>query len=84
MKYLVYYDEYADSIMVNGTRPSRYAPEAGFDDDEGIYYATVEADNKEQATIKAFSLFANIAYERMDTWRASCEKIKDKMMEVMK
>lgn len=84
MKYLVYYDDYADNVMVNGTRPSRYAPEAGFDDDEGIYYATVEADSKEQATRKALAMFLDIADARLEAWKASFEKVKNKFIEVAK
>lgn len=84
MKYLVYYNDYADIIEVNKTRPSKYAPDVGFDNSDGIYYAVIEADNEEQAVHKALAAFLDIANARVEACKASFERVKNKFIEVVR
>ena len=82
MKYFVNYDDCANIVSAGESYRSGYAPDVGFDDEDGTYYATVEADSKEQAIHKAFAMFLDVADARVEACKASFERVKNKFIEI--
>lgn len=82
MKYFVCYNDLSDSVTVREVRPTIPAPDAGFDEVDGVYYSTVEADSKEQAIRKALTMFLDVADVRVETCKVSFERVKNKFLEV--
>lgn len=78
MKYFVCYNDLSDSVTVRETPTS----DAGFDEIEGVYYSTVEADSKEQAIRKALTMFLDVADVRVEACKVSFERVKNKFLEV--
>lgn len=83
MKYYIGYDDVEDRVLVNNARPGTYV-DAEYDKDYGIYRAWVEADDKEQAIRKAFTMFIDVADNRVKECVASFDKVKNKLIEVMR
>lgn len=83
MKYVVNYDDVKDVVSVNDARPEVYV-DAEYDEDYGLYRAWVEADDKEQAIRKAFTMFIDVADKRVKECVTSFDSVKNKLIEVMR
>lgn len=83
MKYFVSYDDVKDVVLVRDARPSVYV-DAEYDYDYALYRAWVEADNKEQAIRIAFTMFIDVADNRVKACMSSFDKVKNKLIEVMR
>lgn len=83
MKYVVSYDESKNEVFVRDARQSMYV-DAEYDYDYALYRAWVEADNKEQAIRKAFIMFIDVADNRVKACVSSFDKVKNKLIEVMR
>lgn len=83
MKYVVIYDESKNEVFVRDARPS-LSVDAEYDYDYALYRAWIEADNKEQAIHKAFTMFIDVADNRVKECMSSFDKVKNKLIEVMR
>ena len=83
MKYVVIYDESKNEVFVRDARPS-LSVDAEYDYDYALYRAWVEADNKEQAIRKALTMFIDVADNRVKECMSSFDKVKNKLIEVMR
>ena len=83
MKYVVIYDEIKNEVFVRDARPGLYV-DAEYDYDYALYRAWVEADNKEQAIRKALIMFIDVADNRVKECMSSFDKVKNKLIEVMR
>lgn len=83
MRYYVSYDELANDVVVRDARPA-ISVGAEYDEVGSLYRAWVEADNKEQAIRKAFIMFIDVADNRVKECMASFDRVKSKLIEVMR
>lgn len=82
MKYFISYDAVEDVVSVRDVLPE-LSVDADYDEDYGLYRAWVEADDKEQAIRKAFTMFIDVADKRVRACVASFDSVKNKLIEVM-
>ena len=83
MRYVVSYDESKNGVFVRDARQN-LCVDAEYDYDYALYRAWVEADNKEQAIHKAFVMFIDVADNRVKECMSSFDKVKNKLIEVMR